>query len=1364
MRPIDLLHSRERLRPPTLVWLWFWAAILACGGLSAQERPSVGQDPAAFRQAHPSIRYAADPDFAPIDFVQSGRHQGLSKDYLDAVARHSGLHFERVNFDSWDEALQAFRAGQIDLLTSLFVSDEREQFALFSEPYLRPGASLLTRAGEAPIRNLAELGSRQLGIVAGSVWFEMLGEDAARLNLRNYPRLSDALRALVDGEVDAVISDPVTGLEQSRRRGLDGRVQVSADLDMEVPIAFGIRPDWPMLQRIINSGFDQIGVDEEARLRGRWIATADDAAPATTELVPVHIPDSERARMEAVLAALEEADEAGRQLLQEALAIDAQTDALLTDLQQRSEAAEPAASVAPAAPQESDLQRFLLWRASLPERASVDELQRMLRGEEAALQTVEARRDQAALQLRDLRQRQIDAPSEIERAQEVATGSDELVPSSANPTPAQWLAKARRRLALTRVAALQQEIGRLPTAIIRVEHELEQARRDLSRYRQRVQALQELQRDRVVREAEARVAEVERATAALQNPAPDVLTRAEQSLELAQRTVALAERYADAVPALLEESQKAERVARSLDLTRQRLALQAGGAELGRVLAAERRSLDPPREAAVLRQAIDEELAQLRLEQIELGAAQAELVDEDGPLRLDADEDDDGGAMSSQWQRQEMVARQRQLTTEALELSSLLQGTLEATRRELVRRERDSLELRDRIDERLLWLPTQSVLVLEGWHPWQALLDLAKASRWAYSARLIARDVESRPWTLATVVAGVLLVWWLRRGWRQRLQHLDEDARPRKMWPALQALLLATLSAAFWPALCVLLGRYLQGLGEPGKFTDSLGGSLVAIAPNFLLLASIRWYALPGGLPRLLGWEGPRALALHRLATQLLWIVLPVSLINHLQLLRGSQLGIDGLARPLLILMTLAIAWLLWRATAPGEALAWQHQLARNTAGEQLRRKAHVILPGALVLLALLQLAGYGLVSFMVLQALAYSLYLLLWLMLVHRLVLRWLLLQEQRLAEQRYREQLEARQAEAAEEGDSSDAPPRAERPEVTLASISSQARRLLRATLWTGGALGLLAIWSGLLPALQALDGMTLWQLAATEADGVARSVSLLDGLLCLATLILTTIAARNLPGLLEIGLLQRMPVDNATRYAVTSLCRYVIVIGGLVYGISLLGVRWGHLQWMAAALTVGLGFGLQEIFANFVSGLILLFERPFRVGDTITIGELSGTVTRIRTRATTILDWDNREIMVPNKTFITDDLVNWTLSDTTTRITLKVGTAYGSDPDRVLALLREVAEAHPRVLPEPKPTSWLMAFGASSIDFELRVFVAEIRDRLPVSTELATQIHRRFRAEGIEIPFPQVDLHVRTPPPPPKREGEGTAPASS
>ena len=178
----------------------------------------------------------------------------------------------------------------------------------------------------------------------------------------------------------------------------------------------------------------------------------------------------------------------------------------------------------------------------------------------------------------------------------------------------------------------------------------------------------------------------------------------------------------------------------------------------------------------------------------------------------------------------------------------------------------------------------------------------------------------------------------------------------------------------------------------------------------------------------------------------------------------------------------------------------------------------------------------------------------------------------------------------------------------------------------------------------------------------------------------LALTVVAARNLPGLLEIGLLSKVNMDAASRYAITSVSRYAIVLVGIIVGLGLLGLRWGQLQWMAAALTVGLGFGLQEIFANFVSGLILLFERPFRVGDVITVNNLDGTVTRIRTRATTILDFDNKEIVVPNKTFITGQLVNWTLSDETTRITIKVGVDYGTDPALVHKLLLQAADRWP------------------------------------------------------------------------------------
>jgi potassium-dependent mechanosensitive channel len=244
----------------------------------------------------------------------------------------------------------------------------------------------------------------------------------------------------------------------------------------------------------------------------------------------------------------------------------------------------------------------------------------------------------------------------------------------------------------------------------------------------------------------------------------------------------------------------------------------------------------------------------------------------------------------------------------------------------------------------------------------------------------------------------------------------------------------------------------------------------------------------------------------------------------------------------------------------------------------------------------------------------------------------------------------------------------------------------------------------------------------------------------------LVLTFIAAGNLPGLLEIGLLSRISIDASTRYAISSVSRYLIVIVGSMIGLGLLGLRWGQLQWMAAALSVGLGFGLQEIFANFVSGLILLFERPFRVGDVITIGEYTGTVSRIRTRATTLIDFDNKEVVVPNKNFITERLINWTLSDSRTRLILKVGVAYGSDVKRVHALLLQAAAEHQRVLAEPPPRSWFMAFGASSLDFELRVFVDTVLDRMPVTSELNARITELFAEAGIEIAFPQLDLHVR------------------
>ncbi|HSB52601.1 MAG TPA: mechanosensitive ion channel domain-containing protein, partial [Dissulfurispiraceae bacterium] len=240
------------------------------------------------------------------------------------------------------------------------------------------------------------------------------------------------------------------------------------------------------------------------------------------------------------------------------------------------------------------------------------------------------------------------------------------------------------------------------------------------------------------------------------------------------------------------------------------------------------------------------------------------------------------------------------------------------------------------------------------------------------------------------------------------------------------------------------------------------------------------------------------------------------------------------------------------------------------------------------------------------------------------------------------------------------------------------------------------------------------------------------------------------RNLPGVIDLALLQRLRLSEASRYATRRMIRYSIVTVGLIAVFKSVGAEWSQIQWLIAALGVGLGFGLQEIVANFISGIIILFEQPIRVGDVVTIGQVSGRVTRIQIRATTVTDFDNKELIVPNKNFITGELVNWTRTEPVTRITLKVGIAYGSDTSLAHRTMLETVKANRRVLENPEPRVLFTAFGDSSLDFDVHVFVKEIADRLPVTHDLHMAIERALREHSIEIPFPQRDIHVRSLPP--------------
>ncbi|MCB1546955.1 MAG: mechanosensitive ion channel, partial [Hyphomicrobiaceae bacterium] len=182
------------------------------------------------------------------------------------------------------------------------------------------------------------------------------------------------------------------------------------------------------------------------------------------------------------------------------------------------------------------------------------------------------------------------------------------------------------------------------------------------------------------------------------------------------------------------------------------------------------------------------------------------------------------------------------------------------------------------------------------------------------------------------------------------------------------------------------------------------------------------------------------------------------------------------------------------------------------------------------------------------------------------------------------------------------------------------------------------------------------------------------------------------------------------------------------------------------VAGALSVGIGFGLQSIVNNFVSGLILLVERPIKVGDWIVVGNDQGFVRRISVRATEIETFDRSSLILPNSELITGRVINLTHRNAMGRVIINVGTAYSSDPAEVVALLREIAQAHPTVLRHPEPRIAFVDFGASSLDFSVRVYIPDIKRTFDVQTDLRIAIFKAFAERGIEIPFPQQDLHLR------------------
>ncbi len=419
--------------------------------------------------------------------------------------------------------------------------------------------------------------------------------------------------------------------------------------------------------------------------------------------------------------------------------------------------------------------------------------------------------------------------------------------------------------------------------------------------------------------------------------------------------------------------------------------------------------------------------------------------------------------------------------------------------------------------------------------------------------------------------------------------------------------------------------------------------------------------------------------------------------------------------------------------------------------GQGWRRLIYLLMVGSSLALMVFAFEGYYYVAYRLARLTVMSIMVGLGIFLFYSLAMRTLQVASRRFAlnraKARRRATHDARAAREAAEA-AGEGLPEADLNEVSLADVNDQTRSLLSVVSIVLFAVAVMVIWRELMPAVARLDEVVIWQHLVSGPDGERITmVSFLDIGFGLMTLIFTIAAAKNLPALLEITLLAPLALEKGNRYAVVSISRYLVYTVGAILIFGMLGLEWSDIQWLVAAMGVGIGFGLKEIFANLISGIIILFERPIRIGDTVTLGDVSGTVTRIRMRATTITDWDNKELIVPNQSFIIDPLINWTLSDQVTRIVIPIGVAYGSDTLLTHQIMSEVVDHHPDVMHDPKPTVFFIGFGDSSLDFEIRVFIKERVMRMPVQHELYMSLERALRDAGIEIPFPQRDLHLRS-----------------
>jgi potassium efflux system protein len=626
---------------------------------------------------------------------------------------------------------------------------------------------------------------------------------------------------------------------------------------------------------------------------------------------------------------------------------------------------------------------------------------------------------------------------------------------------------------------------------------------------------------------------------------------------------------------------------------------------------------------------------------------------------------------------------------------------------------------------------------------------------WSEIAAAVGQDIARQPWELVSSILFLVFVIVLSLNqWRLRVQirELGEQAAKRncqRFAPTFHALLDTVFISLPWPSVLLFCAWRLTEPSVTDDFARALGYGLGITSVHYFAFDFMRQVCRTQGLAEAhFSWPDEAVKIMRRSTRLILVVTVPLMLVVTTLQGQSKEIWQTSLGRIAYLVGIAFLAVMVFRVLRP-HGVFFRAYARDDPEGLLFRLRRVWYWFGMVSLAALLILAfvGFYYTAYELTLRLQGTVWVLFALLILASLVARWLLTSRRKLRIEQVIERRRVLQAQAAASGD--DAESIATQAfvadeELDLGEMSQQSSQLLRVALFVSGMFVLWFIWVDVLPALGMLERVHIWEVAVQDGT---RWITLEHFVFCLIILVLTTLAVRNLPGVLELTILQRLPLDAGVRYAITTCVRYLIMIIGLIIGFRTIGIEWSQYQWLVAAAGVGLGFGLQEIFANFVSGLIVLIERPVRVGDIVTVEGVTGVVSRIRMRATTVTNWDRQEFIVPNKEFVTGRLLNWTLTNAVNRVVINVGVAYGSDTELARELLLKVAADNENVLDDPAPLATFEGLGDSTLDLVLRCYLPNLDNRLSTIHQLHTEIHVRFAEAGLEIAFPQRDIHIRS-----------------